>query len=241
MMYSFLQSGDTAITVKFKDEISKEVNQKVSSFSNSLNSAEIKGVIELIPSFSAVTVIYNPCIISSFKLKFRLKKILNSLKAVSDVKPTLYKIPVCYEEEFAPDIKNVVNHTGLAKEDIISIHTGTDYLIYMLGFLPGFAYLGEMDKRLTTPRLDTPRLEIAKGSVGIGGEQTGIYPVSSPGGWQLIGKTPVSIYDKDREKPVLYRAGDYIRFVSITKEEYFLIEQKCLNGTFEVETEEICL
>lgn len=109
----------------------------------------------------------------------------------------------------------------------------------MLGFLPGFAYLGEMDKRLATPRLDSPRVEISRGAVGIGGEQTGIYPVASPGGWQLIGRTPVLVYDRERENPILYKSGDYIRFVPISRNEYFEIEKAVQGGTYTVQTEEV--
>lgn len=239
MKYSFLLNGDTGITVSFNNEISKEVNACVTSFANAVEKAKIKGVIELIPAFSSVTVIYDPCRISSGFLKLKLRMILGKLSSDNSFVPVLYKIPVCYDDEFALDIDNVSNHTGLSKEDIISIHTSCDYLIYMLGFLPGFAYLGEMDKRLVTPRLESPRLEIAKGSVGIGGEQTGIYPVASPGGWQIIGKTPVNVYDKNKENPILYRAGDYIRFVPVSREEYYEIESKVKDNNYTVESEEV--
>lgn len=239
MKYSFLLNGDTGITVSFNNEISKEVNGFVTSFASAVEKAEIGGVIELIPAFSSVTIIYDPCRISAGLLKLKLKFILKRLGGESSFTPVLYKIPVCYDDEFALDIDNVVNYTGLTKEEIISIHTSCDYLIYMLGFLPGFAYLGEMDKRLVTPRLESPRLEIAKGSVGIGGEQTGIYPVASPGGWQIIGKTPVNVYDKNKENPILYRAGDYIRFVPVSREEFYEIERKTEENNYTVECEEV--
>lgn len=241
MKYSFLQNGDTAITVCFENEISKEVNRNVTSFTSAAEEKRIKGVIELIPAFNSVTVLYDSAAISSRRLKRRLEGIIRSMGGASLSKPVLYKIPVCYDGEFSPDMKNVEAHTGLTRDEIISIHSSTDYLIYMLGFLPGFAYLGEMDKRLATPRLDSPRVEIARGSVGIGGEQTGIYPVASPGGWQLIGKTPVLVYDKSKEEPILYKSGDYIRFIPISRHEYDEIEKKVQNGAYSVETEEVRL
>ncbi len=239
MKHSFLQNGDTAITVCFENEISKEVNGFVTSFTCAVEQKGIKGVIELIPAFNSVTVLYDSTVISAGTLKIKLERIIKKLGNSQQSSAVLYKIPVCYEEEFSPDMKNVEAHTGLSREEIIEIHSSTDYLIYMLGFLPGFAYLGEMDKRLATPRLDSPRVEISRGAVGIGGEQTGIYPVASPGGWQLIGRTPVLVYDRERENPILYKSGDYIRFVPISRNEYFEIEKAVQGGTYTVQTEEV--
>lgn len=239
MKHSFLQNGDTAITVCFENEISKEVNGFVTSFTCAVEQKGIKGVIELIPAFNSVTVLYDSTVISAGTLKIKLERIIKKLGNSQQSSAVLYKIPVCYEEEFSPDMKNVEAHTGLSREEIIKIHSSTDYLIYMLGFLPGFAYLGEMDKRLATPRLDSPRVEISRGAVGIGGEQTGIYPVASPGGWQLIGRTPVLVYDRERENPILYKSGDYIRFVPISRNEYFEIEKAVQGGTYTVQTEEV--
>ncbi len=149
------------------------------------------------------------------------------------------KIPVCYCEQFGEDLAFVAKHAGMSTDEVIRLHSGTDYLIYMLGFLPGFAYLGGLDKRLVTPRLESPRTLIPQGSVGIGGEQTGIYPIASPGGWQLIGRTPVRPYDAKRQPPILYNAGDYIRFVPISLEEYSRIEALVKNGEYECEWEEL--
>lgn len=239
MKHSFLQNGNTAITVCFENEISKEVNGFVTSFTCAVEQKGIKGVIELIPAFNSVTVLYDSTVTSAGTLKIKLERIIKKLGNSQQSSAVLYKIPVCYEEEFSPDMKNVEAHTGLSREEIIEIHSSTDYLIYMLGFLPGFAYLGEMDKRLATPRLDSPRVEISRGAVGIGGEQTGIYPVASPGGWQLIGRTPVLVYDRERENPILYKSGDYIRFVPISRNEYFEIEKAVQGGTYTVQTEEV--
>lgn len=232
MTYTFLQNGDTAVTVQFENEISEKVNGCVTALARNVENKHIHGVVELIPTFTSLTVIYNPLLVSSEKLKCQIKKLIPTQLSNDERKKTIYRIPVCYDGEFAPDIQNVTEHNGISREKVVELHTSRNYLIYMLGFLPGFAYLGGLDERLYTPRLKSPRQEIFAGAVGIGGEQTGIYPVPSPGGWQLIGRTPVRVYDKEKESPVLYKAGDYIRFYSISADEYYEIEKAVENGLY---------
>lgn len=239
MIHSFLQNGDSAVTVQFKNEISKEVNSYVTSLCAEIENNKIKGVIEYIPTFCSVSVLYDCTLISAKKLISKLEKIIKNIKITSSRKAKLYEIPVCYDDCFALDMGNVCEHSHLTREEVIARHSGRDYLIYMLGFLPGFAYLGGMDEALATPRLDSPRSEIFEGAVGIGGEQTGIYPVASPGGWQLIGKTPVKVYDKERENPILYSSGDYIRFVPVSLAEYDQIKSQINTGTYRVKVTEV--
>ena len=211
----FLPAGDSAVNVEFGRTIDPEINKKIRGLSDSLSRKPIRGV--------------TGCEALIKKLKKRIK----SLDQVSGGEKRVFNIPVCYGGEFGEDIAFVASHAGLTEQEVIDIHTGRDYLIFMLGFLPGFAYLGDMDKRLHTPRLSNPRTSIPAGSVGIGGEQTGIYPLASPGGWQLIGRTPVKPYDPTRAEPILYRAGDYIRFFAVDEQEYRRIEELVSRNEYE--------
>jgi len=228
-----LTAGDSALLVEFGNEINKEINQKITAVVKIIKEQHIEGIVELIPSFCALVINYDPRVISYDEIKKRVESIFELDIAVGETKKRVFEIPVCYGGEYGPDIENIANNAGLSVEEVIKIHSSRDYLIYMLGFLPGFCYLGGLDERIHTPRLANPRLKINAGSVGIGGSQTGIYPLDSPGGWQLMGMTPVKTYDPDREVPILVEAGDYIRFIPVDEEEYNRIKELVERGEYE--------
>lgn len=228
----YLVSGDCAVCVEFGNEISPEINRKIRAFKIALEKEKTEGIVETVPTYRSLLVQYRPEIITYKELTEKFDTVMKAMDNIQIPPPEVIEIPVLYGGEMGPDLENVAEHNHITPEEVVRIHTSEDYLIYMLGFIAGFPYLGGMSKKIATPRLKSPRVKIEGGSVGIAGEQTGIYPVASPGGWQLIGRTPLKLYDADREKPVLLEAGQYIRFRSVTEKEYRKIEKQVEDGTY---------
>ena len=216
----YLVSGDSSVCVEFGNEISPDINRKIRAFKIAVEKSGIPGIVETVPTYRSLLVHYKPEVIGYKAITEKFKSLMGTLDNIEIPPPTVIEIPVLYGGEMGPDIENVASHNGKTVEEVIKIHTSQEYLIYMIGFIAGFPYLGGMSKEIATPRLKEPRVKIDGGSVGIAGEQTGIYPLDSPGGWQLIGRTPLKLYDAEREKPVLLEAGQYIKFRSISQKEF---------------------
>ena len=217
----FWPAGDLALVVELGDAISPEINRKVRSLTDALEEGSIPGVFDFLPTYRSVLVYYDPLKVTSGKVQEGIERLLESAEATDTGMRHIVHIPTLYGGDMGPDIAFVAEHNGIDEAEVVRIHSGSDYLVYMMGFSPGFAYLGGLDERLATPRLQSPRTEIPAGAVGIAETQTGVYPMASPGGWQLIGRTPLKLFDSGRERPVLLSAGDYVRFVPIESQEAY--------------------
>lgn len=216
----FLLAGDRGLLVEFGAAIDPEINRKVQQIFLSLEKVPIDGVTEVIPTYSSILIFYDPFQSDPDKLRQEILDRENKLDEWEIPPPETIEIQVAYGGDFGPDLDFVAHHNKLSPEEVIEIHTSGRYLIYMLGFTPGFPFLGGLSEKLFTPRLEKPRHFVPAGSVGIAKNQTGIYSIDSPGGWQLIGRTPMKIYDPTRSSPFLLKAGNYLRFKRISKEEF---------------------
>ncbi|MBT6339946.1 MAG: 5-oxoprolinase subunit PxpB [Desulfobacula sp.] len=219
-------AGDNGLLVEFGEGIDPKVNTKVRAMAKTLEKNRPRGVKEMIPTYRSLLFIYDPGVTNPDMLCKLIKRVENTLEKIEIEPWKVVEIPVCYGSKFGPDMENVQKAHGLTTEQVILLHSTPEYLIYMVGFTPGFAFLGGLDEKLFTPRLATPRMHVPEGSVGIANNQTGMYPIASPGGWQLIGKTPLKLFAPDRANPFLYKAGDKIKFKPISQIEYDLLAQK---------------
>jgi len=216
----FRTAGDCGLLVEYGDIIDPDVNNRVRSMAMVMEQNAPEGVTEVIPTYRSLLIIYDPCGTNPAKLQKTLKTLEARLDEIKIPLPDTVEIPVCYGGDFGPDIEVVAESNNLTVAEVIKLHCRPEYLIYMVGFTPGFPFLGGLSEKLYTPRLETPRTFVPEGSVGIANNQTGIYPVASPGGWQLIGRTPVKLFAPGRPNPFLYQAGDRIKFSPISAEAY---------------------
>jgi inhibitor of KinA len=226
--YQLFPLGDAAIVVQLSQTIDPVIQSSISALTTYLCEHPFNGFIELVPAYTSITIYYNPWVVSRKgkidpyqKVVEILQKSLTIAPATSDLTATYVKeIPVCYGGKFGPDLEFVAVNNQLSVAEVIALHTAETYIVYMIGFAPGFPYLGGLNNKIATPRKQMPRTTIPAGSVGIAGEQTGIYPMQTPGGWQLIGRTPEKLFDPARSKPSLLQAGDRVKFVSISVEDF---------------------
>jgi inhibitor of KinA len=225
--YHISPLGDTALLIDFGNKIDENINKEVTARARQLKE-NLMAVIEVLPAYSSVTIYFDLVKLKKQAPKNKLvyehlreavEQVLLQPLPQKEEEERLIKIPVCYDLEFANDIRSVASVNNLTVEEVIALHVSKVYRVYMLGFLPGFSYLGEVDEKIATPRKPEPQ-PVAAGSVGIAGKQTGIYPLASPGGWQIIGRTPLTIFDAHANEPALLRAGDRVQFFSITTNEF---------------------
>lgn len=227
--YSFYPLGDAAVLIHFADIVSEEVHRQVTAAAKAIEHAPFHGLVESIPSFTSIAVYYDASkIIKPDGFDTVYAYVCNMLEQQIDeaaaengiMDKEIVEIPVCYGGEYGPDLEEVAQRNGLLPEEVIQLHSGQDYLIYAIGFAPGFPYVGGVSEKIATSRKKTPRLRIPAGSVGIAGMQTGIYPIETPGGWQIIGRTPLALFRPEAQSPTLLNSGQYIRFRPIASEEY---------------------
>ncbi|MFL0362043.1 5-oxoprolinase subunit PxpB [Pseudobacillus sp. 179-B 2D1 NHS] len=221
--------GDTAMTVQFGTDITPDLHQKVKALSSKLNNHSFPGFIEYIPAFASVTIFYDPLVVyqafggsPSQAVYSILADMVSHLQKEDAPTRQIREIPVCYGGTLGPDLQYVADYHQLSVDEVISIHSSVEYLVYMIGFAPGFPYLGSLSKKIATPRRSSPRVSIPAGSVGIAGSQTGVYPLETPGGWQLIGRTFLPLFTPNSEPPTFLQAGDIVKFIPISEKEYML-------------------
>ncbi len=231
--YTIYPCGDHAITIELDNRVDVEISRQVISLYQKIRSLKLPGVLDIIPAYSSVTIVYDLRLLTK---QFTGASVYETMHAVlqnaaNDVlsavvaQTRLIRIPVCYDTSLAPDIVSLAALHQLTVEEVIQLHTAVTYRVYMIGFLPGFAYMGSVEERIITPRKESPRTNVPAGSVGIAGEQTGIYPFASPGGWQLIGQTPLPMFAVNQSQPCYLQPGDAVQFFSISVEEFFKTKQ----------------
>ena len=213
-------AGDSAIVVEFEPRIDQAVNARAIAVADAVQAAGVPGVRDVVPTYRSVAIYFDPLRTDLNALNAALEQAAATADQTMPAARPPIRIPVCYGGEFGPDLPAVASYAGCSEDAVIQAHASTIYRVFMLGFVPGFAYLGIVDDRIAMPRHAVPRVRVPARSVAIAGEQTGIYPGDTPGGWQLIGRTPVSPFDPDRREPFLLKAGDAVQFYAIDRGEY---------------------
>lgn len=212
--------GDRALIVELGDEISTEVNLRVRELTFALEENPLDGLVEIVPTYRSILIIYDPLKVGLTALKQKIKNVQKEIDRIQIPEPKTIDIPVAYGGIYGPDLEWVAQYHKIDSQQVIHLHSKSTYQVYMIGFTPGFPYMGELPELLITPRRETPRTVIPAGSVAIAQRQTGIYPVESPGGWQIIGRTPLQLFDPTQSPPTLLEIGDQVKFFPIGDEEF---------------------
>lgn len=208
-------AGDASILIEWADEIDDAVNDRVHSFAQFLRTQARAEILDLIPAYSSLLICFDPQHTSLAQMREYLEHLVSIVPSSIVFVPRVIEIPTRYGGAFGPDLSFIAERSGLSEREVIELHASVTYRVYMLGFTPGFAYLGSVPAQIAAPRLETPRTRVPAGSVGIAGRQTGIYPSETPGGWRLIGRTDLRLFDPRADPPALLRPGDRVRFVPI--------------------------
>jgi inhibitor of KinA len=235
MKVRFLSAGDRALVVEFGDRVDRALSDDVLRLDAAIRSEALGGVVETVPTFRSLMIYFDPLIVARAELERAVMGLLDRGPG-SAIETTLWWVPVCYEGEFAPDLDEVARLTGLTPGEVVAMHSGTRYHVYMLGFLPGFPYMGDLPQELALPRRADPRLRVPAGSISIATTLTAIYPYESPGGWHLIGATPIRLFDPERPRPALLAPGDSVVFDPIAAPAFATIRCAAEKGSYEVES-----
>jgi len=211
--------GDRALLVELGDEISPQVNERLRELLLELERQRLEGLLDVVPGYRSLVVIYDPLKVSLPTLRERIAQVQKTIDRSRIPEPKLMKVPVVYGGGYGPDLEWVADYCKISSEEVVRLHTVTTYRVYMIGFMPGYPYMGDLPEALLVPRKETPRTVIPQGSVGIAQNQTGIYPAQSPGGWQIIGQTPLKLFDPAKQPPALLEMGDMVQFYPIDEEE----------------------
>jgi inhibitor of KinA len=237
-MVRFLSAGDRALIVEFGDRIDRQLSDQVLRLDTILASHRVEGVVETVPTFRSLMVYYDPLVTCRAGLEGAIRGLLDRAGRARAT-ATLWHVPACYEGAFAPDLSEVAEMTGLAPSKVVELHSGTRFHVYMLGFLPGFPYMGDLPSGLALPRRADPRLRVPAGSISIATTLSAIYPYESPGGWHLIGATPIRLFDQQRAIPAMFSPGDTVVFCPIVPERFASIRRAAENNDYEIERAEI--
>lgn len=232
---NFKSFGASALLIEWPNRIDETILEEIISLQSQIENDFGEYIIETVNAYNSLTLLFKPETISHFNLKEKVQHIYRSGVQKSKEKKKTWKIPVCYDKEFGIDLNEIATAKKCSIDEIIDMHTKPRYVVYFTGFLPGFLYLGGLPATVHIPRKSIPRLRIIKGAVAIGGQQTGIYPSDSPGGWNIVGNSPLEFFDPQQSPPCFAKSGDYLKFYSVDRPHYQKIKEKVGNGTYEIE------